>query len=139
MSRLLRQRGFSLVTAIFLLVVIAALVVYMTSLRVVQQTTLVYGVQGARALQAARSGIEWGIQRAIVGTSCAPSETFTPPLSPLDSFSIEVRCQSSQHTEGPPGSPITTYRLEAIASSGSYGSLDFIQRRIIATVSQDPP
>ena len=138
MTELSRQRGFSLVTAIFLLVVIAALVVYMTSLRVVQQTTLVYSVQGARAMQAARSGIEWGIQRAIVGAGCAASTTFTPTVSPLDAFSIEVRCQSSSHIEGS-GPPIVTYRLESIARSGSYGSLDYVQRRIVATVSRDPP
>ncbi|MDJ0778487.1 MAG: pilus assembly protein MshP [Gammaproteobacteria bacterium] len=139
MTRLTRQAGFSLVTAIFLLVVVAVLVVYMTNLRVVQQTTLVYGVQGARALQAARSGIEWGIQRAIVGSNCAGSTTFSPTVPPLDTFSIEVRCQSSQHTEGPPAATITTYRLESIASSGSYGSLDYVQRRIVATVSDNPP
>ncbi len=135
-----RQSGFSLVTAIFLLVVIAGLVVYMVNLRVVQQTTLLYGVQGARALQAARSGIEWGIQRALSGGSCAASTTFTPPQAPLDAFSIEVRCSSSQHIEGAAATgTITTYQLEAIASSGSYGSLDYIQRRIIATVSENPP
>ncbi len=134
-----RQSGFSLITAIFLLVVIAGLVVYMVNLRVVQQTTLLYGVQGARALQAARSGIEWGIQRALSG-NCAANTTFTPPLSPLDAFTIEVSCSSSQHIEGLAATgTITTYQLEAIASSGSYGSLDYIQRRIIATVSENPP
>ena len=140
MTRVEKQRGFSLVTAIFLLVIIAALVVYMTNLRVVQQTTLVYGVQGARALQAARSGIEWGIERAINGSSCNPGTTFSPTDPPLDSFSIEVSCSSSQHVEGPAISgTITTYRLESIATSGSYGSLDYVQRRIVATVSEQPP
>lgn len=42
------QTGFTLITAIFLLVVVAALVIYITNFRVVQQTTLLYGVQGAR-------------------------------------------------------------------------------------------
>ena len=48
-----KQGGFTLITAIFLLVVVAGLVAYFTNLRVVQQVSLVYGVQGARALQAA--------------------------------------------------------------------------------------
>ena len=131
------QSGFTLIASIFLLVVVAALIVYITSLRVVQQTTLVYGVQGARGLQAARSGIEWGIHQSIVNGSCAASTSFTPSDPALADFTIEVQCGSSVHTEGV--TPITTYRLTAIARAGSYGSLDFVQRRLRATVSLDPP
>ncbi len=129
------EQGFTLVAAIFLLVVVAALVVYVTNIRVVQQTTLLYGVQGARATQAARSGVEWGIYQSIVNGSCAASTTFTDVA--LAGFSIEVQCDQTSHTEGT--TPINTYRLTAIARSGSYGSLDYVQRRIQAIVSQDPP
>ena len=129
------QSGFSLITAIFLLVVVAALVVYMTNIRAVQQTTLVYGVQGARATQAARSGIEWGIYQSIVNGSCAGSTSFTDPA--FTGFNIEVQCGQTTHTEG--STPIDTFQLTAIARSGTYGSLDYVQRRIQATVSQDPP
>ena len=129
------QDGFSLITAIFLLVIVAGLVVYMTNIRVVQQTTLVYGVQGAQATQAARSGIEWGIFQSIVNGSCAGSTSFTDPA--FAGFNIEVQCGQTTHTEG--ATPIDTYQLTAIASTGTYGSLDYVQRRIQATVSQDPP
>jgi len=132
-----RQRGFTLITAIFLLVVVAALVVYMTNIRVAQQTTLVYGVQGARAIQAARSGIEWGIHQSIVNGSCAASTTFTIARPTLDNFSVEVQCGATTHTEGV--TPITTYQLVSIASTGVFGSLDYVQRGIQATVSLDPP
>jgi len=131
------QRGFTLITAIFLLVAVAALVVFMTNIRVAQQTTLVYGVQGARAMQAARSGIEWGIHDAIVNSGCAASTTFTIASPALDNFSVEVQCGATTHTEGV--SAITTYQLTAIASDGVFGSLDYVQRRIQATVSLDPP
>lgn len=137
MSRSHCQRGFTLITAIFLLVVVAALVVYMTNIRVVQQTTLVYGVQGARAMQAARSGIEWGIHQSIVNGSCAASTTFTIARPTLDNFSVEVQCGATTHTEGV--TPITTYQLVSIASTGVFGSLDYVQRGIQATVSLDPP
>ena len=129
------QRGFSLITAIFLLVIVAGLVAYMTNIRVVQQTTLVYGVQGARAIQAARSGIEWGIYQSIVNGSCAGSTSFSDPA--FAGFNIEVRCGQTTHIEGV--TPIDTFQLTAIARSGTYGSLDYVQRRIQATVSQDPP
>ena len=129
------QNGFSLITAIFLLVVVAALVGYITNIRVVQQTTLLYGVQGARATQAARSGIEWGIYQSIVNGSCVGSTNFTDPA--FAGFSIEVQCGQTTHIEGI--TPVDTFQLTAIASTGSYGSLDYVQRRIQATVSQDPP
>ena len=56
-----RSSGFALIIAIFLLVlvVVAGLVVYITNIGVAQQTTVVCGLQGARVILAARSGIEW--------------------------------------------------------------------------------
>ena len=137
MRRIPDQRGFTLITAIFLLVVVAALVVFITNIRVAQQTTLVYGVQGARAMQAARSGIEWGIHDAIVNSSCAASTSFTIARPTLDNFSVEVQCAATTHTEGV--TAITTYQLTSIASGGVFGSLDYVQRRLQATVSLDPP
>ena len=137
MSRGQRQHGFTLITAIFLLTVVAALVVFMTNIRVAQQTSLVYGVQGAHAIQAARSGIEWGIHESIVNGSCAASTTFTIARPTLDNFSVEVQCGATTHTEGV--TPITTYQLVSIASAGVFGSLDYVRRGIQATVSRAPP
>ena len=47
-----RQAGFTLITALFLLVVVAGLSVYMITIRNVQQSTVVFAQQGARAMQA---------------------------------------------------------------------------------------
>lgn len=138
MTHLRRQSGFTLITAIFLLVVVAGLIVYMTNLRVVQQTTIVYGLQGARALQAARSGVEWGIYQSIVNDVCTPSTSFSDAA--FVGFNIEVRCAQTEHTEGvAPAGTIDTYSLIAIASSGVYGTLDYVQRQMQASVSIDPP
>ena len=131
------QRGFTLVTAIFLLVVVAGLVVYMSNIRVAQQTTLLYGVQGARAMQAAHSGIEWGIYRSLADIACPAATSFTIPDPALSRFNVSIDCNESTHIEGM--TTIKTYRLTAIATSGSFGSIDYVQRRIQATVSIDPP
>ena len=130
-----RQRGFSLITAIFLLVAVASLVIYLTNIGVVQQTTLLYGVQGARASQAARSGIEWGIYRAIVDDSCAGPTSFTNAA--FGGFSIVVECTRTTHFEG--GKRIDTFSLLSTSRSGVYGTLDYVQRQIQAAVSVDPP
>ena len=129
------QNGFTLIAAIFMLVVVATLVVFIAKARSVQQTTLLYGVQGARAIQAARSGIEWGIHQSIVNDSCVASSSFTSAA--FAGFNIVVECDRTTHDEGGPDL-IHTFNLKSVASSGSYGSLDYVQRQMQASVSIDP-
>ncbi|MEM7563338.1 MAG: hypothetical protein AAF353_09845 [Pseudomonadota bacterium] len=131
------QKGFTLIAAIFLLVVVSGLVVYISNITTVQHTTLLYGVQGARAYQAARSGLEWGISRSLAAGTCPATSTFPIPVSDLRTMSVQVSCTETTHTEG--STAIQAYRLTSIASSGTFGSLDYVQRRIQATVSLDPP
>ncbi|MCO5098027.1 MAG: hypothetical protein M9884_11245 [Rhodocyclaceae bacterium] len=59
------QRGFSIVTAIFLIVILAALGAFAVSMFRVQQTTAAYDELGARGYQAAQAGIEWGAWQAL--------------------------------------------------------------------------
>ena len=54
------QRGFALVSAIFLIVALAALGVYMARIASIQHTNALQDLQGSAAYQAARSGAEWG-------------------------------------------------------------------------------
>ncbi|MFT5221225.1 MAG: MSHA biogenesis protein MshP [Planctomycetota bacterium] len=139
--RSLKQSGFTLVAAIFLLVVVAGLVVHMVNLRAVQQTTLVYGVLGARAMQAARSGIEWGISNhQVAGIPCTTT-SFSPGAAVLSNFNVTVSCTQTSHSEGDnlvPANTIITYRITSIATTGVFGSLDYVQRRLQSTVSKAP-
>ena len=59
------QGGFSLITAIFILVIFAALGAAMVTFSTVQHTTVAMDIQSARAYQAARAGIEWGAYEAL--------------------------------------------------------------------------
>lgn len=135
--RLIAESGFTLITALFLLVVVALLSVYMINFSSVQHSTLVYGVQGARAMQGARSGLEWGIYQAINTGSCATASFSTSGAGSLDNFNISVACTSSDHTEG--GVPIRTFRLTSSATIGTFGTLDYVFRSLQATVSNQPP
>ena len=56
-----RVRGFALVSAIFILVVLAALGAFIVNISTSQQIGSALDVQGVRAYQAARAGIEWGL------------------------------------------------------------------------------
>jgi len=132
------NRGFTLITALFLLIVVALLSVYMINFRSVQQSTVVYGLQGARALQAARAGLEWGVYDGINNDCLSSPSTFTVPgVAALQAFTIVVNCTFSEHFEGI--TRIRTYRLTATAQTGAYGTLDYVYRSLQSTVSVQPP
>lgn len=138
------QRGFSLVTAIFLLVVVAGLVGYMVSLAVVQHSSQAMAVQGSRALQAARSGLDYAAFRALESGICPASETlsFGADEPALRAFRVTLGCAASTHVEA--GASLNFYRLTALAETGSYSqnglaSPDYVSRRLRMTVSTSPP
>jgi len=127
-----QQRGFSLVPALFLLVVLAVLGSVAVRLTGVQQQTVVLSMQSARAYAAAKTGVEWSAYQALNAGNCGNS-TLSLTEAGLAGFSVDVSCASSSHTEG--ASTTNVYVLDAFAYSGSYGSPDYVSRRIRATVT----
>lgn len=97
--------GIGLVTAIFLLVVLAGLGVAIVSVVTSQQAASAQDQQGARAYQAARAGLEWALLVRLRGAELVPvvsmacptaagaGYTFAlPPNTSLSSFSVTVTC-----------------------------------------------
>ncbi len=114
------QKGFTLVQAVFILVVLGLLGMVMVRLIGVQTSTGVMALQGARAYHAARSGLEWGAARAGAG-GCAGSMV-------IDTFNVTVSCSSESFTEGSIA-PYSIHRIQSVAEHGSYGSVDYVSRR----------
>jgi MSHA biogenesis protein MshP len=128
------QQGFSIVTAIFLLVVLAGLGAFLVTISATQHLSSALDVQGARAYQAARSGVEWGVYQALRNSSCAASTPLTLTGS-LSGFSTSVQCSSAPYTEG--GNTVTVYQITSTASYGTVvTSPDFVERQIQATVAK---
>ena len=127
-----RQRGFSLVPALFLLIVLAGLGAVAVRLTAVQQQTVVLATQGARAYAAARAGIELAAYDALKNGNCG-TQTVTLSEAGLSGFVVETSCSGSVHSEG--SATTTVYVIEAFAHAGSYGSPDYVSRRIQATVT----
>jgi len=95
-------------------------------------------VQGARAMLAARTGLEWAIDEALSNNACPSSASFsTSGAGSLDTFTIQVDCTDSDHIEGP--LTIKTFQLTSSAWIGNYGTLDYVFRSLQASVSQQPP
>lgn len=132
MTVLDKQRGFSLVPALFLLVVLAALGAVAVRLSAVEHQTFVLALQSSRAYAAAQTGIEWSSYQALVNGSCGNSSVALTEGG-LSGFTVDTTCSSSTHSEG----ALTTsvYVLEAFAYSGVYGAPDYVSRRVRATVT----
>jgi MSHA biogenesis protein MshP len=134
-----RCAGVGLVTALFLLVVLAGLAVAMVTLFNSQQQAASLDEQGSRAYQAARAGIEWGLFQQLRAGSCADSATFALPSdSVLSGFVVTVTCKASGTD------PLTRHVFEATACNlpGSDGkcpntatnSSDYVQRKVEAEI-----
>ena len=106
-----RQCGFSLVSAIFLLIVLAGLGAAIVHVSTAQHTGSALDLEGTRAYQAARAGIEWGLYRRLRDGACDAEESFTPSAPTLGAFTVTVRCASLPD----PNAPVTTYRIESTA------------------------
>lgn len=150
-----RQAGFAIVSAIFILVVLAVLGAAMVSISTSQQTGSAQDIQGARAYQAARAGLEWGLykvqstaaynfgytssnpndRRCQDGTLGPSTTSFQPAASTLSGFTVTVTCRGTTDGAGGP----TVFSVVATACSTPSGgacpnSVDpgalYVERRI---------
>lgn len=137
MKRLQNQiRGFAIVTAIFILVVLATLGAFILNVFSSQQIGSALDLDGVRAYQAARSGIEWGIYQvqatpaynfsygtpAVAVGSASPDLracptspiSFAPTATTLAAFTVTVTCTEIAGTSGSP----KVYSLVSVACNG---------------------
>ena len=126
------QYGFSLVAALFLLIVLSTLGAVAVLMTAVQQQTVVFAMQSARALAAARSGVEWSAYQALVNDSCT-NTTLTLTEAGLSGFSVDTTCSSTTHTEGPDS--VKIYLIGSFAYAGVYGTPDYVSRRWQTTLT----
>ena len=103
-----RQAGVSLVTAIFLLVVLSALGAAIVSLSAGQQISSALDLTGTRAYEAARSGVEVGLFQNTQAGQCAPQVSLVPPAPTMGAFTVTVRCVVNQTANLDDGLPLVT-------------------------------
>jgi MSHA biogenesis protein MshP len=146
-------RGFAFVTAVFLLVILGMLAGFVVNLSANAAASGAAAVQGVRALQAARAGIEWAAYqlRDPNGTLAAGSTNLPPCIaSPttlalpgdLAAFNVQLTCTRypdlgatpNFHEEG--DKRLAMYVLVATASHGTPGSTDYVERRLEARIEK---
>ena len=138
------QKGLSLVTAIFLLVVLAGLGAVMMTFFTAQQQSTALDIMGTRAYQAAKAGIEWGAYQVLLPippsggppNPCFTSPTTLPALGgSLSGFTVRVTC--SRYTPIPADQAISAvYSLQSTATQGQPSLPDYVERQVSATFAQ---
>jgi MSHA biogenesis protein MshP len=151
------QRGFLIIAGIFLIVVLAGLALYLTTVSTTSQAAAAADINSSRAYQAARAGAEWAIYRILnpdgvvspggsLEQQClagAVTRTFTfsaPSGSTLSAFTVSVRCESVDFVEG--SANLRTFAIESTAcneapcpNSGTASSV-YVERKVSLTVTK---
>lgn len=132
MSRMSKNNGegFILVTVLFLISVIAIIAITMSTTSSVQNFTNVYSLQQKRAYFAAKSGLEYGIERVISAGACTNAAISLPGVS----FTVTVSC-SSVPGINEAGVISTVYDLSATAATGTLGDIGYVTRAVRTSVS----
>jgi MSHA biogenesis protein MshP len=133
------ESGFVLPTAIFLLVILAALAAYMVALSRTSQISSVLDLQGSRAYQAARAGIEWAAWKVVDPQTMPPTSATPCPASPttltlggtLAAFKVVVTCVRTPAIDG--ADAVAIYQITSTATSGVAGEVDYVERQIQAS------
>ncbi len=126
-----KQQGFSIVIAIFILVVLGLLGSYMVRMSGVQQATSNYALQGAKAYQAAKAGLGWAIAKISAGGSCV-DVNMVITIPDLTGFTVSLKCSSASYQEGSDTSVI--FQLGAHSEFGAYGSADYVSRELEVSI-----
>ena len=142
-----RQRGFSLVAAIFLIVVLAGLGVFVVRVAMAQYQSADLVLLEARAQAAADSGLEYAAYRALKAGGCgAVGASVAPGVSDLSSYAVTLNCVAVAGSginkikpNGGPAQAYVDYQLSATATHGAYGQFDYVSRTTKRIVTNAPP
>lgn len=129
--------GFAMISAIFILVVLAALGAFGVGISTMQHMSSALDVEGARALHAARAGLDWAAYRVTRGGVCdSRSDTLPATASSLQGLTVSVSCSKSG----------IYYRLLATACNQPNGGLcpntaspsnTYVERQVEMTIVCD--
>jgi MSHA biogenesis protein MshP len=123
-----KQTGFSLVGAIFILVIVSLLGQYLLGITGVQRQTSLLALQSARAYQAANAGIEWAVGHSLF---CSSGNFM------LNNFTITVTSVADNNNPyNEDDVNIEICYVTSKAEYGVYGQLDYVSRTIEANIQQ---
>jgi Tfp pilus assembly protein PilX len=141
-----RQRGVSLVAVLFMIVVLGAFAAFAVRLSAAGDQDLTTQLLSGRATFAARSGLEYAANRALMTprtNTCALHATaalngvpITLTQGSLNGFVVTVQFNCTIHDVG--GVSYEAFDLVSTATRGTYGNPDYVSRRVTRVVTNAP-
>lgn len=116
----LSKKGFSLISAIFLIVIIGLVSGYLISITsLIQASTNLFVVQ-SKTYFASLSGLEWGARSIILNPTACPASPTVINFNDtgLRGTSVSVTCSLNTYNDGS-----TTLRVFTITGNASYGTV----------------
>lgn len=150
-----RQHGFTMVSAIFLLIVLAVLGAAIANISLMQHAESALDIQGSRAYQAARAGIEWGVYQVEstpaynfgqgganpITRACPASPSsfqFPGAASALAGLTVTVTCIAIPYPPSPAVPSVVVFQIRSTACNqpapggcpGNGGGTFYIERQL---------
>ncbi len=128
-----KQDGFTIVAAIFILVILSILGISIVHVSSIAKATLRNSLQGNRAYYAAKAGLEWEIFNIQFNKECPANKTLNLTQEGAADFDVAVTCVKSEFQEGGDAQNYTlvkVFDLTAKAETGSFGMEDFASREL---------
>ena len=130
-----RSSGAALITALFLVAVLAAIGIAMSRLSNVENDTRTKSVLASRVYYGAKAGLDWAIQQVISGATAGACPAGPPALGAgLSGVTLTLNnCVVTTH-----GAGNVVYYIQIKATTGTLGSPSYAERWMEATVSSIP-
>jgi MSHA biogenesis protein MshP len=131
-----------LLAAVFVITVLALLAAFMIISSGTQHQMPTRALVASQAHYAARSGIDYGLYRAIRSNSCPTGATTTLPALTLNltagSYAVDVTCTATTHPDdGGSSGNFVMYVIDATATFGNPGDAFYARRRMRAMMMED--
>jgi len=119
------ERGFALIGALFLLVVLAALGAFAVRINMTQRHSSTLELQEMRAQAALQAGLEYAAARLAPGVPCNSVQNI--PGLPGNFTVTFTNCVSRSYN----GNTVFIYTFQEIAAtSGAYGTPEYVRRSL---------
>lgn len=129
-----KQSGMTLIGAIFIMVVLSAIGVYVVSLNAMQHSGTSMTLQANRALYAAESGMEWAawyIRRGPNQNSCPANGTSFS----IENFTVTIEnCVETTVTEGTNNYKLFDLKISALTTGRTFGDSDYSSRTLLSRI-----
>lgn len=136
MSRHTRQRGMSLVVAIFLIVIIASLAAFAVTVGTATRESTNMQLLADRAQAAAHAGTEWAAYQVRVTGACTDTNLLLLDGA-LRDFRVSITCTlSAGHSEG--ALLYDVYDVTSFAQWSNFGAANYASRSIEARFTTAP-